>query len=40
VRGYGPIKREAAARAQATERQLWEQWAAPTVAERRHASAA
>jgi indolepyruvate ferredoxin oxidoreductase len=40
VRGYGPIKREAAAHAQATERQLWEQWAAPTVAERRHASAA
>ncbi len=29
VRGYGPIKSAAAARARAAEQDLWEQWAAP-----------
>jgi indolepyruvate ferredoxin oxidoreductase len=29
VRGYGPVKRAAAARARAKETALWQQWAAP-----------
>jgi len=29
VRGYGPVKSAAAARARAAEQDLWEQWAAP-----------
>jgi indolepyruvate ferredoxin oxidoreductase len=29
VRGYGPIKSAAAARARAAEQDLWERWAAP-----------
>jgi indolepyruvate ferredoxin oxidoreductase len=31
VRGFGPVKRAAAANARATERRLWDLWAAPTA---------
>jgi indolepyruvate ferredoxin oxidoreductase len=41
VRGYGPIKSAAAARAREAEEKLWRQWVAPAVAETRaRASAA
>jgi indolepyruvate ferredoxin oxidoreductase len=41
VRGYGPVKSAAAARARETERDLWDQWAAPATKETRaRASAA
>ncbi len=33
VRGYGPVKRAAAARALAAEQDLWKQWAAPAERE-------
>jgi indolepyruvate ferredoxin oxidoreductase len=41
VRGYGPIKSAAAARARADEQRLWQEWAAPTsrVAEPRASAA-
>jgi indolepyruvate ferredoxin oxidoreductase len=31
VRGYGPIKRAAATRAQAVEQELWQQWTTPAA---------
>jgi indolepyruvate ferredoxin oxidoreductase len=41
VRGFGPVKSAAAARARAAEQDLWEQWRAPAARpERRRASAA
>jgi indolepyruvate ferredoxin oxidoreductase len=32
VRGFGPIKRAAAARARVDEQRLWQEWAAPSAA--------
>jgi indolepyruvate ferredoxin oxidoreductase len=41
VRGFGPVKSAAAARARSAEQELWERWRAPAArAERRRASAA
>jgi indolepyruvate ferredoxin oxidoreductase len=31
ARGYGPVKREGAARARAAEQDLWERWTAPAA---------